>query len=305
MVTDATGQICDDFFVCGSNVYPVELLGGEVPVLFDGGVTCAGRLYRDSVREALGEREPEFMFVTHVHWDHCGAVSYLKGVFPSMKIVMSAKAGEILKRENALSQIKHLNFEAIPIVSRLKGVDPAQLINDTFMPFTTDVVLTGDQSVRLSKDITIQTISTPGHTRDHVSYYIPEKKVLISSEAAGCVDATGAVIVEFLADYSLYLSSLERLASLPVEVLCQGHRLVFVGREEVQYFFEKSLEATTNFRKRVLELLAKKGSSLEKVVQQIKEEQWDTNTGVKQPETPYLINLRAQVKHLAEKSCRF
>jgi hypothetical protein len=35
---------------------------------------------------------------------------------------------------------------------------------------------------------------------------------------------------------------------------------------------------------------------------QIKAEQYDTNTGIKQPEDAYLINLRAQVEHLAEKA---
>lgn len=302
MIINTAGQIREEFFVCGSSVYPIELLSGEVPVLFDGGVTCAGRLYRDSIREVLRENEPEFMFITHVHWDHCGAVAYLKDLFPLMKIMMSARAEEILKRQNALSQIKRLNAEAVSIVSRLHCTDVSRLIRDPFQAFRADVVLKDDQTISLGRDITVRAISTPGHTRDHVSYYIPEKKILIASEAAGCVDATGAIIVEFLADYDLYLSSLEKLACLPVEILCQGHRLVFVGREEIRKFFERSIDATMTFRKHVLDLLAKPGYSLEKVVLQIKAEQYDTNTGIKQPETPYLMNLRAQVKHLAEEA---
>ncbi len=43
------------------------------------------------------------------------------------------------------------------------------------------------------------------------------------------------------------------------------------------------------------------GLSVERVVQRIKEDQWDTNKAAKQIEAAYMINLRARVSHLAEK----
>lgn len=302
MIINTAGLVKDRFYVSGLSVYPIELLDGMVPVLFDGGVTCAGRLYADAIRIVLGEREPEIVFISHVHWDHCGAVSCLKDVFPSMKVAMSPKAGEILKRRNAILQMKKLNTEVRSIVAALPEVDPARLIDKSFQPFEADMELKDGQIIELGQGLTVEVLSTPGHTRDHMSYYIPEKKILIASEACGCLDGNDGVIVEFLADYDLYLSSLKRLAELPVEILCQGHRLVIVGRDEVQAFFNRSLKATTHFKNRVYQLLEAEGSSLESVVMQIKAEQYDMDTGIKQPEVPYLINLRAQVAHLAEKT---
>jgi glyoxylase-like metal-dependent hydrolase (beta-lactamase superfamily II) len=296
------GVVKDDFYISGCSVYPIELLDGTTPVLFDAGVTCAGRLYADAIREVLGNREPEMIFITHVHWDHCGATQYLKNVFPSVKIGMSPQAGAILKRRNAISQIKKLNAAAGFVLASLPEIDPSRLIDDPFKAFKADVWLEDGQFIELDGGLTVETLSTPGHTRDHMSYYVPEKKILIASEACGCLDATGRVIVEFLTDYDLYLSSLRRLAELPVEILCQGHRVVYVGRGAVQAFFEQSIRATIRFRDRVLNLLEKESVSLENVVAQIKAEQYDTNPGIKQPEIPYLINLRAQVKHLAEKA---
>ncbi len=73
-------------------------------------------------------------------------------------------------------------------------------------------------------------------------------------------------------------------------------------KEEVGTFFNRSIDATIAFKERVTRLLEEKGGSLEDVVLQIKAEQYDTNKGIKQPEIPYLINLRAQVRHLAQKS---
>jgi len=302
MIKKTDGVVKDGFYIPGCSVYPIELLDGKTPVLFDGGVACAGRLYADAIRKVLHGREPEIVFITHVHWDHCGSVQYLKNVFPSMKIAMSPQAGAILRRRNAISQIEKLNASAGPILASLPEIDPSRLIDVPFKVFKADMWLKDGQTIELGGSLTVEALSTPGHTRDHMSFYVPEKKILIASEACGCLDATGRIIVEFLADYDLYLSSLRRLAKLPIEILCQGHRLVYVGREDVQAFFKQSIEATICFRDRVLSLLEKENASLEGVVMQIKAEQYDTNPGIKQPETPYLINLRAQVKHLAEKA---
>jgi len=198
--------------------------------------------------------------------------------------------------------MESLNAGVRSIIAALPEVDPVQLIDKPFEPFEADMELKDGQIIELGQGLTVETLSTPGHTRDLMSYYIPEKKILIASEACGCLDATNAVIVQFLADYDLYLSSLKRLAELPVEILCQGHRLVFVGRDEVQAFFDRSIKATTYFKNRVQQLLDTESRSLENIVMQIKAEQYDTNTGIKQPEVPYLINLRAQVEHLAKEA---
>jgi len=302
MIKKTDGVVEDNFHISSCSVYPVELLDCKTPVLFDAGVTCAGRLYADAIQKVLHNREPEIIFITHVHWDHCGAAQYLKNIFPSMKIAMSPQAGAILRRQNAISRIEKLNAAAVPILASLPEIDQSLLINDSFRVFKADMWLKDGQTIELGGGLTVEVLSTPGHTRDHMSYYIPEKKILIASEACGCLDATGRVIVEFLADYDSYLSSLRRLAELPAEILCQGHRLVYIGREEVRDFFKKSINETIRFKDHVLDLLERENASLENVVMRIKAEQYDTNPGIKQPETPYLINLRAQVKHLAEKA---
>jgi glyoxylase-like metal-dependent hydrolase (beta-lactamase superfamily II) len=150
-------------------------------------------------------------------------------------------------------------------------------------------------------NLKVEVVFTPGHTRDQLSYYIPERKILIGTEATGCMDRTGTFIPEFLVDYDLYMASLRRLAALPTDVLCQGHHFVYVGEEEVKAFFEGSIKAAEDFRARVMELLHKHGGSVDPVVQQIKHEQYDTNPNVKQPEPAYLLNLTARVTHLSEK----
>jgi 2-aminobenzoylacetyl-CoA thioesterase len=304
MHISVAGTIKDRFSVAGLATYPVHLLDCARPVLFDAGTACAGELYVESIRAILGERQPHILFISHVHWDHCGGASYLKRAFPAMKIAASRKATEILKRPAALELIAKLNANARSFIPTLPGVDPSKLIDEPFHPFEIDMEVKDGDVIEVDEGLTVQVMATPGHTRDHMSYYIPREGILVAAEASGCLAASGEIIPEFLADYDLYFASLRRLAALPARVLCQGHRVVFVGSEEVRSFFHRSAENALRFKTRVCELLEAEGGSIDTVVGKIKAEQWDPIAGVKQPEVPYLLNLTAQVTHLAGKTGR-
>jgi 2-aminobenzoylacetyl-CoA thioesterase len=304
MLISATGPVADHFYISGLAQYPVHLLDCRKPVLFDAGVTCAGDLYVDAIRSVLGARQPEILFISHVHWDHCGAVSRLKEAFPKLKVAASGTAAEILKRPRALELMGKLNEGVRATVAGFPGIDPSRILNEPFRPFAIDMELKDGQVMELDDNLTVRVMETPGHTRDHLTYYIPEKRILIASEASGCLSAAGSIVSEFLTDYDAYFSSLTRLAGLPADVLCQGHRIIHTGAEEVSNFFSRSVSEAIRFKDRVYELLGLEAGSVDQVVRRIKAEQYDVIEGVKQPETAYLINLKAQVSHLAEKANR-
>lgn len=218
-----------------------------------------------------------------------------------MLIGASERTAQILKRPNALNLIAKLGEEVLPSVAQVPGIDSTKLREHAFQPFHVDVTLAGGEVIDLGAGLTLQVLATPGHTRDHLSYYIPEKRILVATEASGALDRAGNIITEFLVDYDLYLASLKRLAALPVEILCQGHHYVFVGKDEVEHFFARSLREAERFKDHVYELLEEEGGAVEPVVQRIKTEQWDTNKSVKQTEGAYLLNLRARVSHLAQR----
>jgi 2-aminobenzoylacetyl-CoA thioesterase len=301
MISSHTGLIKDHFYTLGLNWSAVYLLDGKRPVLFESGFACAARLHERDLRAVLGPRAPEILFITHVHWDHSGNAAYLKDLFPHLHLAASERAAQILERPNATRLMAELSEEVVPLVASLPGVDQSQLLHHAFRPFQIDMPLRDGQRIELDSKCTVEVIATPGHTRDHLSYYIPEKRILVATEASGGLDRAGNIITEFLVDFDLYMASLERLATLDVEVMCQGHHYVFVGADEVKRFFSRSREAANRFRDHVYQLLEEESVSEERVVRRIKREQWDTNTEVKQAEGACLLNLRARVGHLAGK----
>ncbi len=294
-----TGLVAKDLYVAGFPWSACYLLDGKRPVLFESGYTCAGRLYAEAIREVLGEREPEMLFLTHVHYDHCGATGYLKRAFPSLRVAASERSAGIMRRPNAQGLMAELSRQATDLISESYNGDRSKLIDEPFEPFDVDIVVGEGQTVDLD-GITVQVMATPGHTRDMLSYYIPERKILFATETAGCQDITGHILITAPADYDAFLSSFARVAALPIEILCQGHRFVWVGVDEVRDFLARSLSAAKHFREKIERLLYEEQGSIERVVAQIKSEEYDTNTGQKQPEGAYLVNLRATVTRLAE-----
>jgi glyoxylase-like metal-dependent hydrolase (beta-lactamase superfamily II) len=284
--------------------YPIFLLDGPKPVLFEAGVCCAGNIYVESIRAILGNRQPEALFLTHVHWDHCGAASHLKDAFPSLKIAASDQGAAILKRPNALALIKKLNENIISEMSAVPGFDSSLLIDESFRKFEVDIELKDNYIMDLGEGSTVEVLATPGHTRDQLSYYLRKEKILIGGEAAGLLLRSGIVTTEFVSNYDAYLSSLQRLAALPIEIYCQGHQLVLVGREEISAFFERSNNETIRFKDRVFELLNEEGGSIDRTIHRLKTERYDVIPGPKQPEATYLLNLKGQVLNLAAKMRR-
>ncbi|MGE5395946.1 MAG: MBL fold metallo-hydrolase [Chitinophagales bacterium] len=305
MLITKTGPIKDNFHMLGSTSFPMFLLDGELPVLFEGGVTCGGRIYAEAVRSILGQRQPGMIFLTHAHWDHCAAVFYLKQEFSSLKIAASPYVKSILQRTNAIALISMLNEKTGEAIKSIPDIpvdfDVTMLLDDPFQPFEPDIELEDRQIIELGRGATVQVLATPGHTRDHTSYYLPKDKILIGGETAGLLEPSGNISTEFAYDYEAYVNSIKKLSAVPADIYCQGHGLVIVGREEVTGFLERSLNGAIAHKEEICRLLDEEQGSTERVIQRMKAIHYDAVQGPRQPEFTYMLNLTAQVKHLAAK----
>jgi glyoxylase-like metal-dependent hydrolase (beta-lactamase superfamily II) len=292
LIFDKTGEVKDGFFVVGWSHNPIYLLEGKKPVLFDGGLALLGRVYREAITDLLKGDSPRVAFITHVHFDHCGAVPYLKKAFLGLEAAASQKAKEILKRPNAIRLIQQLSREAEDVLTEF---DKSSLVEDPFEPFEVERVLQDGDRVELENGLTVRVLATPGHTWDFLSYYVPEKKILVASESAGSALSSGTISTDSLADFGLYLDSLNRLASLDAQILCQGHRYVYVD-EDVEAFLQRSIRSALEFKAMVEESLFEESGDLRRVLQRIRKIEYDPLPTPKQLEAAYVINLEARIR---------
>ncbi|KIX15699.1 MBL fold metallo-hydrolase [Dethiosulfatarculus sandiegensis] len=295
MIISSTGKVCPGFHVLGHSATPSYLAEAETPALFDAGFTCLGPAYEEDIKKILGPQKPGIIFLTHVHFDHCGAVSYLKKVFPGLKVAASQRAAEIMSRPGAIKLMTKLNENATLEVEKWH---PGLGRDIAFLPFQVDMVLSEGDEVKLGRNTTVKVLYTPGHTWDFLSFHLKEKDILISSEATGCADATGYIVTEFLVNHAKYLENIKRAVALKPKMLCQGHRRVYTD-EDVGEFLKESEKAALDYKKWVDRLLLEQQGNIKKVMEQVKAAEYDPCPQPKQPEPAYLLNLEARVSHLA------
>jgi 2-aminobenzoylacetyl-CoA thioesterase len=292
-----TGKVIDDFYVVGHATVPVYLLDGPVPALFDAGLTALCRHYEADIRRILGDRSPGYLFITHSHFDHIGAAAYLKTVFPTLRIAGSDRTQEILHRPNAIELIRSLNHEAC---RTLESANTEAIYKDPFAPIDLDLTLKGGETFDLGSGRHVEVMNTPGHTWDFMSYWVPEKKALIASEAVGCDDGAGYIFSEFLVDYDAYLSSLKRLSKIDAHLLCQGHRFVFTG-PDARAHMDRALKQAPQFLAMVEQFLKEEEGDVERTVTRVKAVEWDPKPWPKQTESAYVINTQIRVTTISQR----
>lgn len=292
MISSKTGKIADDLYVLGHPAAPAYLVDSRHPAIIDTGFTCLGNLYVEDIDKILKGRQPAYCFLTHSHFDHCGTVPVLKDHFPSMQVVASQRAREILQRPKAVRLIQQLNDAVLPTVAQM-GISYNSTLR--FEAFAVDQTLMDGAVTRLSDELSIQAMQTPGHTRDCLSFYIPERKILFSSEAAGQPDQTGHVVSDCLSDFHAYRQSLHRLAQVESDVLCLGHLFVYTGCDVRDHFLKAAAECD-NFLCLVESCLQEEDGSIKRTMERIKALEYDANPGPKQPQPAYLLNLEARIR---------
>lgn len=297
MIIPYKGKITDNLYVTGNAASPAFLMTGKEPALIDAGLGLMGPVYLDNLKNILGnEKKLRYVFMTHSHFDHCGAVPYLKKMIPGLQTGASSHAKDIFIKPRAVELIRHLNNElAIDQTDEIKR-------ETEFCPFELDLPFPGDNEFHLGNGISFEVIATPGHTRDSVSYYFPSMKLLFTGEAAGVFDNAFNIMPEFLSSYEDYMASLEKMASLDIDYLLPGHYYYVTKKDSLNYL-RKSMNTARQFKDRIIGFLDRYNGDCAAVIERIYQEDYIASFSNIQPLKPYLLNLEAQVRGIAKNNC--
>jgi glyoxylase-like metal-dependent hydrolase (beta-lactamase superfamily II) len=294
MILEQTGKICDGLYVTGYHFIPAFLLTSPIPVLFDAGVAAMGPRYLKDMETILGSADAlRYLLLTHSHYDHCGAATFLKEQIPSLRIGADAHAAKVLQKPSAVQLIRALNDNFAHIFRDVIGTD-----HIPFDPVVVDMILKEGDELDLGGGWSVRIIATPGHTRDSLAYYIPKIKALIAGEAGGYVH-NGGIQPEFSSSYNDYVTSLHKLAALDVEILALAHQRILTG-EDADAYLKDSLSATVFFKNRIEEYLDRFNGDREKTVKAIAAEDYDDTVQTQQDKKSFLLNLEAKVRVVAD-----
>ncbi|MCP2604702.1 MBL fold metallo-hydrolase [Candidatus Aminicenantes bacterium AH-873-B07] len=267
-------KIVENIFYIGNHYFPAYLIKDEKSALIDAGSTVMGPIYLKALNEHLGNsNDLTYILLTHSHYDHCGAVPYLKRKIRRVEIGASLIASQIFKKEKALEVIRSFNKE----VEKIAGIQRDDIYFDKIK---VDFIVEDGNKINLGKNIEIEIIATPGHTRCSVSYYLPKQKAIFFGEAGGVLEPDGKIRAQFLSSYKYYINSIKKLLEKEIEIIGLAHG-GFLKGEKARNYLTESLRQAQLFKEKIISYL-NEYKNIEKVVEKISEEEY-TRGAIIQP----------------------
>ncbi len=200
-------------FLSGWRCDLVPLLFGEQFVMhvYDGVAIDPGSLVmRRSLKRHLAAMQLPIHAVTatHHHEEHVGNLRWLA---------------------QHLEVPLYLTRDTFDIVSKpIRLPFARRLIIGATEPVPKDVIIIDDE-VR-TRDGVLQVIPTSGHCDDHVSFYDPERRVLLAGDAF-----MGSYFVTPNPDVNAnqWVETLRRLIDMPIDILVEGHGHIHTLRDDI------------------------------------------------------------------------
>lgn len=219
------------------------LIGSEKTALFDCGMLFCADKTIDAVEKALNGRALDYIFATHTHYDHIGALPAFRDRWPDLKLVTSPVGAAVLLKATPRRVIRELSQNAY-----LLYAPKAPFYEYSDDAFHCDMEVCDGDTVSLG-DLTVRVYETPGHTRDSLSFFIDELALLTVSETCGVYICEGTVAPAYLTSCRTSIDAVKRCSQIPFSTISLPHQGCLFGEDANSFFTlaEKSLSDCRDF----------------------------------------------------------
>jgi 2-aminobenzoylacetyl-CoA thioesterase len=296
MKLPADGDFGEWITVGGNHFYPAYIIKGkERRLMIDAGINLMGPAYIASLGKVFGDKNAlDYVFATHSHFDHLGAIPYLKRNLPRLQAGAFERVGTLMKKKSVLDLMTSLSELQRGFFQNIVGDEDVHIEAVDF-----DFNLKEGDRFDFG-GVTCEVYEVPGHTGDSLAFFIPEIRALFAGEAYGVLegDKDSPIQVEFLSSYDDYVSSLDKIIKLRPKLIGMAHMWVFTD-DDATAFLQRSREATPRYRELIESYLDAANGDIDDAVQSMANREYDEKGTIAQPRESYLENLKAQVRQVA------
>lgn len=273
------------------NVTPVR--GGDaylfvfddVTFLYDSGYGFSSKKLYENIVSVLGERNLDYVLLTHSHYDHALGSAYLSVAFPECKIVGFEYAAKVMLKDGARKTMTRLD-EAVRVFN--SSEDYFEAMDNLHI----DIPVVDGQKLMLGSH-ECEVVSLPGHTRDSVSYYFADQRLMLGCETVGLFAKEGVVLPAFLVGYNLALESISRCSTYDMDYYFVPHQGMLSG-DEVKSFMKASYDSHELSREIIINGF-NEGKDLEALVDDFSEVFYPDEIKSVYPPEAYSENVHIQI----------
>ena len=234
---------------------------GKTAIVYDTGFAFTGYRVAEKIKNVLGERKLDYIFLTHSHYDHALGSAYLLKYWPDAKVVAGEYATKIFEKQTAKAVMRDLDRK----FATKCGVDEYEDLIDNLK---VDIPVC-DGDIIKAGDMEFVVINLPGHTKCSVGYYCPQEKLLLSCESIGVYNGCDDVVPSYLVGYEMALDSIEKVQKLDIENVLVPHYGI-LNKEEKAFYLKKAKETAQETAKEIADMI-NGGKSKEEIAEFFKE----------------------------------
>lgn len=266
----------------------ILVFGSEKTFLVDCGMAyCGDRVVRNiEFALAMNDRTTlDGILLSHTHYDHIGALPYVKKRWPQVVVYGAAKAKKVFSSSGALALMKELGTAARDLYSENKN----EILTDGL---DVDVVVGEGDKISIGDEY-FKVIETKGHTDCSLTYVLEPRKIMFASESTGVLENPQFVHTAILKSYRDSIESALKCKSYePKYVICP-HFGILPSYFTDEYFdlYIKSAE----YKKDFLQDLYKRGFTNEQILDEYTKHHWSQGRANEQPKEAFTINAKHMI----------
>ena len=258
MWIDTTGEINDRLLRLGNYKSGIYLVKGDPYLLIGGG----GQWMVPEMEQQIETHEIDmdrvaYLFIGHSHYDHCGAVPYLKKRYPHLKVLGSQEAARFYAMEKAVSNMRKFSRKAMDIMGLPMEYNGISL---EFDGVDLDRVLEEGDRLDLGDGLSFEFYESPGHSRCSIIVYCPEQQWLFPSDSMPIpLGGGGQFMCTASEGFISYLNSLKKLSKKPIRLCAWEHHGAMTD-ENARDIVSRSIAYTLEYKLGLTEHLKQSGS---------------------------------------------
>jgi 2-aminobenzoylacetyl-CoA thioesterase len=295
MWIDEPGEISAHATMLGKMTFPCYLIQSERTALIDAGVTSLSPLFEETF--SAGKTKPDFILLTHSHFDHVGGLGVLRRLAPRAVVVGSLTASNLLARRKVYDFILDMNRGVEKLLG--PGEPDGKPIPLHPEDLRVDMVVGEGEIIDLGGGVTLEVHLTPGHTKCSVAYLLKPDGVLFGGDGLGAYLGGEEVGSQFTSNYKHYLASLRKIEKLKVEALALPHQGVLTGADASKHIQNAIRSAEVHFAQ--IQQLIQSGKSTDQITDELFESYYK-GLAASETEQAFRINLVAMTDVVRKES---